>query len=442
MSASIFDSALYGDLLHDDEIGRHFGDAAELEAMIRVETALAKVQGDLGIIPQASAKRIAESLGDTQIEPADLAPGTGDDGIPVPALLAALRESIGEPQHAGYLHWGATSQDIMDTGLVLRLRGVSDVIDARLKLLLAALADLALICADLPMVARTRRQPATPTSFGAVVSGWGSPLLAELETLARMRPRLLRVSLAGASGNASALGEKSAEQRTALAAELGIFDCETPWHSDRSSLVEFASVLTRVCGALARLGEDCLLGSQAEVGELLLASGGASSTMPHKCNPVQAETLLGLFQFVSALDGALTHALLHRQQRDGAAWMLEWMTLPQICMACGRALQLGVSLVTRLQPDPGRMRINLEGRHGLAYAEAVSFRLCESMTRVEAQACVKRLCADAVQQDCRLTELLTEEFPDIDWNEVLRPESLLGDAPRQARIFAERVHQL
>jgi 3-carboxy-cis,cis-muconate cycloisomerase len=138
----------------------------------------------------------------------------------------------------------------------------------------------------------------------------------------------------------------------------------------------------------------------------------------------------------------MSQALLHRQQRDGAAWMLEWHALPQICMACGRALQLSISMVTQLQPLAERMRANLEGRNGLVYAEAISFRLAERLPRADAQARVKQLCADAVQQGTRLSELVAREFPDIDWDAVTEPAALLGDAPAQARNFAERVRRL
>jgi len=442
MTASPFDSPLYRDLLQDEEIGRLFSDRAEIDAMIRVEAALASVQGSLGIIPEASAMHIVQVLQDLPIDPASLAAGTGDDGIPVPALLSALRSAIQVPGHSQYLHRGATSQDIMDTGLVLRLREICDIIDARLRFLLSALADLAATHAELPQAAHTRRQVATPTSFGAIVAAWGAPLLGQLEALAQLRPRLLRVSLAGAAGNSSALGDKSAEQRARLAVELEIGDAELPWHSDRSALAEFASLLTRINGALAKLGEDCILGSQSEVGELRLASGGGSSTMPQKQNPVQAEALISLFQLAAALDGAMTQALLHRQQRDGAAWMLEWHALPQICMACGRALQLSIAVVTQLKPLADRMRANLEGRHGLIYAEAISFRLAEQMPRADAQDCVRQLCVDAVEQRTTLSSLVARDYPDIDWGGVTEPAAQLGDAPRQARLFVERVRQL
>ena len=446
MATSPFDSTLYHSLLRDDEVGQLFSDQAEVDAMIRVEAALARVQGDLGVIPDVSARQIdwalQRALGDTHIDPASLAAGTRDAGVPIPALLTALRELMQAPQHSQYLHRGATSQDIIDTGLVLRLRGVCDIVDARLRLLLTALADLAATHADLPIVARTRRRPATPTSFGAVLASWGAPLLGQLEALAQLKPRLLKVSLGGASGNSSALGENAAEQRSALASELEIADSDLPWHSDRTALAEFASVLTRINAALAKLGEDCMLGAQAEVGELILAAGGGSSTMPQKQNPVQAEVLVSLFQLAAALDGAMTQALLHRQQRDGSAWMLEWHALPQICMACGRALSVSITLVTQLRPDAQRMHANLEGQLGLSYAEAISFRLAEQMPRPDAQARVKQLCAEAVEQGIALPGLVAREFPDIDWTAVATPAAQLGDAPQQARNFVERVQAL
>jgi len=442
MASSVFDSVIYRELLHDAEIGALFGARAEVDALIRVEAALAGVQGGLGVIPRASAEQISQSLAQLQIDPASLAAGTGIDGIPVPALVSALRAAMAAPQHARYLHWGATSQDIMDTGLVLRLSAVCSIIDARLRLLLSALADVAAEHAELPLAARTRRQPATPTSFGAVVAAWGAPLLNHLEALAQLNPRLQKVSLFGAAGNASALGATAAEQRAALAAVLGLADSVVPWHSDRSTLAEFSSLLTRIGATLAKMAEDCMLAAQAEVGELALAAGGGSSTLPQKRNPLQAEVVVSLFQLAAALDGAMAQALLHRQQRDGAAWMLEWHALPQVCMACGRALQLALSMVTRMQPVAERMRANLEGPHGLVYAEAISLRLAAQMPRDEAQARVKQLCADAIEQGVSLPSLIAKDYPEIDWASIATPLAQLGDAPAQARSFAASVRKL
>ncbi len=442
MAISPFESAIYRELLRDSEIGQLFTDTAEIVAWLHVEGALARAQGELGIIPKQSAAAIAKACGKTRIDPASLAAGTGRDGIPIPALVAALRKAIGKDEHSGYLHFGATTQDIIDTALVLRLRAVCTIFESRLKLALGVLADFADAHAELPMAARTRRQPATPTSFGAVAAAWGTPLIAAVESLEQLRPRLLRVSLYGAAGNSAALGPRASELRAAVAAELNLETEDACWHSDRSALAEFASLLTRITGALAKIAEDCLFMSAPEVGELRLGSGGGSSTLPHKQNPVQAETILGLFDLAAALDAAMTRTLLHRQQRDGAAWMLEWHALPQICAATGRALQLAISLLTRCEPDSGRMRANLEGRHGLVYAEAIAFRLADKIPRPKAQAAVRQLCSEAVAQDRFFLELVCERFPDIDLQSIGDPASQLGDAPAQARGFVAGIRAL
>ena len=442
MTVSPFDSAIYRQLLQDDEVAELFNDAAEIRAMIQVEVALAKVQGQLGLIPDTSAHEIHRAISNAQIDPVSLAEATRRDGVPVPALVDALRTAMGSNQHAQYLHWGATSQDIMDTGLMLRLQGICDLLEPRLKILLQALADKADTHAELPMAARTRAQIATPTSFGAVVAAWGAPLLNHLEVLAQLKPRLLRVSLAGASGNSTALGDKVSAVRTALAVELELGDASLCWHSDRSTLAEFASLLTRINGSLAKMAEDVILLTQPEVAELRLKQGGGSSTMPQKNNPVVAETLVSLFRLSAALDGLMTQAMLHRQQRDGAAWALEWHALPQICMASAKALTLALDLARDLQPNVAAMEAHLSSGNGLVYAEAISFKLAETMPRPKAQDQVKRLCAQALEQGCLLSQLVAQNYPDTDWSAIATPAAQLGDAPHQARAFVTRVRQL
>jgi 3-carboxy-cis,cis-muconate cycloisomerase len=442
MTVSPFDSAIYRELLQDDEVAELFNDAAEIRAMIRVEAALARVQGELGLIPGVSAREIQRAISEAQIDPASLAAATRRDGVPVPELVAALRAAMGSNEHAQYLHWGATSQDIMDTGLILRLQGICDLLEQRLKILLQALANKADVHAELPMAARTRSQIATPTSFGAVVAAWGSPLLNHLEILVQLKPRLLRVSLAGASGNSTALGGKASAVRTALAAELELGDSSLCGHSDRSTLAEFASLLTRINGSLAKMAEDVILATQPEVAEFRLKQGGGSSTMPQKNNPVVAETLVNLFRLSAAMDGLMTQAILHRQQRDGAAWALEWHALPQICRASAKALSLALDLARESQPNAAAMEAHLSSGNGLIYAEAISFKLAETMPRPEAQDQVKRLCAQALEQGCLLSQLVAQNYPDTDWSVIATPAAQLGDAPQQAHAFVTRVRQL
>lgn len=439
---SLFDSEIYKGLFNDEEVAVLFNDDAEIRALIRIESSLAKVQGDLGLIPKQSAKVIQTSLKNIHIQPAALMSATKRDGVPVPSLIQALRAQMDSSAHAQYLHWGATSQDIMDTALMLRLRTVCEIFENRLVALLLALATLAEKHAELPMAARTRAQIATPTSFGAMVACWGSPLLNHLTALAKLKPGLLKVSLAGASGNSAVMGAKAAAVRTALATELGLSDSSLCWHSDRTALAEFVSLLARISASLAKMAGDCLLANQSEVAELVLKNGGGSSTMPQKNNPVIAETIVSLSYFNTALSGLMTQALLHRQQRDGAAWAQEWLALPPICVATAKSLKLAQELVSGIVPNADAMKSRLAGANGQVYAEAISFRLAENMPRPEAQARVKALCREAIEQGCSLEVLVSQYYPDIDWTRITNTDAQLGDAPQQAGIFVNRVRQL
>ncbi|MDA3887354.1 MAG: lyase family protein, partial [Allgaiera sp.] len=222
MPASPLDSALYRGLLGDDETARLFTDSAELRAMLLVEGALAQAQGALGLIPKESAAFLHRACHEVQIDPAALAERIAKDAVPVPALVDATRKALEAPAHAQYLHWGATSQDIIDTGLILRLRQTLAIHKTRLVALTKALGVLAKAHSTTPMAARTYGQAATPTSFGAVVASWGAPLLRHLQRLEELRPRLLVVSLSGASGTLSAMGPEGAAVRAELARALGL----------------------------------------------------------------------------------------------------------------------------------------------------------------------------------------------------------------------------
>ena len=247
MPATPFDSAIYRDLLGDAEVGRLFTDSAEVRSMLLVEGALAKAQGRLGLIPEVSAAAIHRASMEVQIDPSGLAEETGRSAVSVPALVAAFRKAMKAPDHSQYVHWGATSQDIMDTALVLRLRQVLAIYEARLDVTLATLGQLAETHAETPMAGRTYGQIATPTSFGAVVTSWGAPLLGPRHRLDDMRKGLLRVSLSGAAGTLSSMGEKGPEVRAELARALDLADPGGTWHSNRCDHCPFRGLGNRSC---------------------------------------------------------------------------------------------------------------------------------------------------------------------------------------------------
>ncbi len=439
MPASAFDSAIYKGLFGDPEIATLFSDSAEVRAMLLVEGALAKVQGALGVIPQTSAQAIHRAAREVPIDPAGLAEATAQNAVVVPALVAALRDAMQAPEHAQHIHFGATSQDIIETGLILRLRQVLAIYQARLIACIRSLGQLAEAHAELPMAARTYGQTATVTSFGAVVASWGQPLLRHLERLENVRRDLLVVSLGGAAGTLGAMGSDGPAVRAKLAEELDLEDPDGSWHSERDRLTALAGWITGMAGSLGKIGEDLLLMTQSGIGEVQLAQGGASSTMPQKSNPVLPSVLVALARHLGALNGAMQGAAVHRQHRDGAAWLIEWLSLPQMCVGLGRSLSVASDLAGGLTPDAARMAAGIDDGLGLIYAEALSFELARSMPRPEAQAAVKALCRQARAAGRALAALAAAEWPDRDLTGLFEPAAQLATAPEQARAFARRA---
>ena len=439
MTASPFDSHMLNRLFPTGETGRLFSDTAELRAMLIVEGALAGVQGAAGIIPETSAAFIRRAALEVQIDPAGLAEETGRNGVCVPALVAAFRKAMEAPEHAQYLHWGATSQDIIDTALTLRLRQVLSHYEQRLRDLLRGLAGLAEAHADTPMAARTYGQAAVPGSFGGQVAQWGAPLLALLEEMQGLRDRVLWVSLSGAAGTGSALGPDPAGLRAALAEALQLRDPGRSWHTDRTPVLALSQWAARLLTALAKIGGDLLLATQSGLSEVRLGGSGASSTMPQKQNPVGPSALVALHVQGNACAAALGQAGAHRQARDGAAWFAEWLLLPQLCLASAAALNIAAPLVADLAPDARAMRAGVTGGQGLLFAEALSFALAARMPRPEAQAEVKALCA-GLQPGQSLPEAALARWPDLPPG-LFDPAASLGAAPREARGFADAARR-
>ncbi|MEL6642923.1 MAG: lyase family protein [Pseudomonadota bacterium] len=438
MPASPLDSAIYGELLSDREIAALFTDSAEVRAMQIVEGTLAKVQGALGMIPKDSADAIHRASLEVQIDPAALATATVANAVPVPALIAAFRKEMGAPEHAQYVHWAATSQDIMDTALALRLRQALDLIEARLVGVLHGLGTLAQTHAELPMAARTYGQHATVTSFGAQVAEWGRPLLGMHAGLAEVCLACTRVSLSGAGGTSSAMGPQAARVRTELAQALNLGDPGASWHSARGGVAGLAAWLTGVTGVLGKMGDDLHLMAQSGIEEILVGDTGGSSTMPHKSNPVQPAVLVAIARQMVGLNTVMQGAMVHRQQRDASAWMTEWMSLPQMCVLAGRALAVARTLAEGLAPNADRMRAQIDGSDGLIFAEAATFALAQSMPRPEAQEIVKALSGEVRETGRSLTDLLARDH-DLNWATLLTPEAQLGEAPAFARAFAAQA---
>jgi 3-carboxy-cis,cis-muconate cycloisomerase len=356
MSVSPFDHPWLSALLGDDEIARHFRPEAELSAMMIVETTLARVQSDLGIISADAGRAIAATLANFRPNPAELSAGTARDGVVVPEWVDQIRHIVG-PLHAHDVHFGATSQDIIDTALILRLKPSVAALEARLAELDSRLSQLAHKIGAQPLQAYTRMQPAMQMTWADKIGAWRAPFLRHLDRLRELKPRLLVVQFGGPAGTLDKFGDRGSALVAAFAEALELGAPDAAWHSARDSIAELAGWLSLVTGSLGKIGQDVAL--LAQMGDVTMAGGGKSSAMPHKNNPVAAEVLVALARFNATQLSGMHHALVHEQERSGAAWTLEWMLLPQMVVATGAALARATSL---LEPGSLSIRTTTQGR--------------------------------------------------------------------------------
>ena len=429
MAVSLFESAIYGGLFGDAEFASLFSDGREISDMVAFERVLAEVEGTLGVIPDDAAAAIKTALqGVIKLDKRDIAAATAADGVPVPAFVRALRATVPDG-HGHWIHWGATSQDVIDSARMLALRDAGAVMARRLASLIATMKAQALSHSGAVMAAHTRGQIATPITFGLRIAQWSAPLIAS----ANEAPNdAFRVQFGGASGANTAVAPHGPAIASALADRLGL-KSGAPWHTNRRPIREIADWYLGIAEALAKFAEDLLLMTRNEAAEVRAGAGGASSTMPQKSNPVQAEAIIALTGIARAARAGLS--VPHREERDGAAWAMEWALLPQIVIATGAALRHAQTLAETLEADTTRMRQALDAHPGVM-AEAASFALTRQMDRQAAAALVKEALADHRP----FAEALTDLSPiAIDWAEALSPEQVI--APCRAlidEIFAER----
>ncbi|MEM7212080.1 MAG: lyase family protein, partial [Pseudomonadota bacterium] len=328
-------------------------------------------------------------------------------GVPVPPLVTALRAKLPEDA-AHWLHWGATTQDVMDCALVLRLREALVLLSERLERMIPMLTDLAEAHVDTPMAGRTRTQIATPISFGLRAAYWLQGLLEVHEALRTLKAGCTKVQFGGASGANSAVAPHGALIGEALARELDL-EAVPPWHTNRRLVPDTVGWCATASATAARIAGDVLILARREVAELRLVGGGGSSTMPNKANPVSTEVVVAVARYAATLTVPGTLSMQHLEDRDSTAWMLEWLALPQALICAGSALRnLGATLAN-MTPDPQAMARNLSLDGGATLAEAASFALARHMPRADAQAMVKTAATRSRVTGQALVDVLSEE---------------------------------
>jgi len=436
------DSFLFAPLFSDGELAGQFSDEEFVRVMLDVESALAVAQGRLGVIPVEAAAQIVAVAANLEVDFERLRSGVEKSGVPVIELVRQLREQVGSDA-ADYVHWGATSQDIIDTARILQIRAGLAILESRLRSVIQYLARLADKHRHTLMAGRTHSQQALPITFGFKVAGWLAPLLRHRERLAEMKPRTLVVQFGGAVGTLTALGELGTQVQEALAAEVGLNLPPIPWHTQRDNMAELAGWLSLLTGSLAKMAQDVILLAQSEVGELRESddiSRGGSSTMPQKDNPILSELIISAARTNASLLASMHQAQVQEHERGTHGWQMEWLVLPQMFTLTAVALNKALFLSQNLVVNEERMQENVTASNGLMLAEAVSYALAKtSMSKTDAGKLVREASQVTKQEGRHLIDVVREkvEAP-VDW-ETLREESAyLGSTD----AFIDRVLQI
>ena len=436
MSSTVFDSALYRDMFGTAEMREIFSDSGFLARCLDVEAALARAQAGLGLIPEAAAREISARAKPAILDLERLKRETEVVGYPILPLVKQLAAACAGD--AGrYVHWGATTQDIMDSALVLQLRAALDLIEGELAAVSAALATLARRYRDTPMAGRTHLQQALPITFGFKAAVWHAPIERDRERLTQMRPRVLVGQFGGAAGTLASLGKEGLAVRAALMRELGLAEPAITWHVARDGLTEAVLFTGLVTGSLAKIATDVMLMMATELGEAFEPfehGRGGSSTMPQKRNPISSELIVACAKVVRQHGALMLDAMVQDFERATGPWHAEWIALPESFLATAGALRQSKLMLAGLTIDAERMSKNLGMTSGLIVAEAVMMGLAPRLGRQVAHDVVYDACRAAAESGRPLIELLISDpkvgphFTRPELERLLDPRNYLGSA--------------
>ncbi|MGB5212968.1 MAG: adenylosuccinate lyase family protein [Anderseniella sp.] len=403
------DSRLLGHLFSTEAMKNVFSDTATLRCWLEVEGALARVQSDLKLIPEGAAEAICEACTPDQYDLQQLGDRIAAASHPLTPIIAAVEANAGS--YAQYVHFGATTQDILDSGLVLQMRsGLNLLIEAHQQLLQACLLQ-ARIWRDLPMAGRTHGQHGVPITLGLKFAVLASEIKRHLDRL-RGLTAMLPVQFAGAAGTLATLGSQGAGVRKALAKQLGLTDPRQSWHTCRDLIAHITSQLAISSATCGKIANEVVNLQRTEIGELAEGAApgtGGSSTMPQKRNPMLAQNIVALSRLMAGRPALALDAMMHEHERDMAAWTMEWAVVPESFIYGHAAVEQCAQLVANLQVDEMQIAQNLELTGGLICAEAVMMDLAGDMGRSQAHHVVADLISQARQTGVSFSEALNED---------------------------------
>ncbi|APT89520.1 3-carboxy-cis,cis-muconate cycloisomerase [Corynebacterium frankenforstense DSM 45800] len=414
-----------------------------MTAWLDTEAALAQAQAKHGVITDEDAKAITEAAVLENMDRERLWADAKNVGYPILGLVRQISEHLPEGPN-GRVHYGATTQDIMDTALALQMTRSLDKIDAQLRRLGDALAERAEEHKDSVMPGRTHAQQAIPTTFGATLATLLEQVRRQRERLAQARERVAVISLYGAGGNNAAQGETAPAVRHDMAEILGLRDPQISWHVERDVLADFGWICATVCGTVAKFGRNIVDLSRTEVAEVFEpynSHRGASSTMPQKVNPISSELMIGISTVAGALASALPRIQESGHERAAGEWQGEWFLIPTLGNLAGAAVDEAVVVAEGMRVDTERMRANLDLDGGLIMAEAQMIQLAPALGREKAHDLVYEACTKARETHTHFQEelpVIAREHgkEDLLPDEFVKPEHYVGEA---AQMVEEAV---
>ncbi|HCA4899292.1 3-carboxy-cis,cis-muconate cycloisomerase [Acinetobacter baumannii] len=437
-------SQLYASLFYQKDVTDIFSDSSLVTYMIQVEVALAQAQAQVGVIPQKAANTIAQvaehALDKFDFSALVVATGlAGNIAIPFVKQLTAIVKDIDEDA-SRYVHWGATSQDILDTACILQCCDALNIVEAQLQQCYSTALEQAKQYRHQVMIGRTWLQQALPITLGHKLARWASAFKRDLDRIQAMKSRVLTAQLGGAVGSLASLQDQGSLVVSAFAKQLNLTVPTSTWHGERDRIVEIASVLGMIVGNTGKMARDWSLMMQTEIAELFepTAKGrGGSSTMPHKRNPVAAASVLAAANRVPALMSSIYQSMVQEHERSLGAWHAEWLAVPEIFQLCAGALSRTGEVLQGFEVNAKHMQQNLECTSGLIMAEAVMMALAPKIGRLNAHHLVEAACKTAVAQNEHLFDVVSQldeikgQFSQEEIRNIFKPENYLGNIQQQ-----------